>query len=130
MEITQEQHDKAYGDYSKVHDPKNIPAEISRTLFISFGVGKYVAGNIKIDTVPPNTGDEDFTAVLICTHEVNIKLPVCQIDVKARLLEIFSTQREQIVAENHMRLKAIDDKIASLLAIDYQPATQDSEMPF
>lgn len=120
MLIDEAEHDAAYDRHAKVYEPNKLPSEVSRTLYISFGIGRYNAGRIVIDDTPPRNG-EDFAAILLTKKEVVFELPPVKVDIKGKLLEVLQEEKRKIVADNHMRLKAIEDKIANVLAIEFQP---------
>src|SRR5882724_2937789 len=117
-----------------VYQPDEIPQEITRDIFLYYGVGRYVQGEISIDDYERDegTGDEDWGRVLLARHEMTFSIPTCIVDLKAKKLEILNVKKQNILAENHKRLKDVQDKIDALLSIDFKPSSiaEETEIPF
>ena len=106
--------------YAK-YKPTEIPQALNRTLYIGYGIGKYNSGEVVISEYGFATG-EDFGVVPLVEHELFIKIPKCKVDVKGRMLEVLEVKKQKVLAENHLRLQEVQEKIDSLLSIEYQPS--------
>jgi len=111
------------------HEPNALPASISVDIRVGYGIGRFNEGNIVIQE-GEFSNSEDFATVELALIEVDIPLPEATVDIKGKKLEYLQKQKERILAENHMRLKEVDDKIASVLALEYKPAELDDDRPF
>jgi hypothetical protein len=108
--------------FSTEYESDKIPAEVLRVLWVTYGVGEYNQGRIELYQYDPSdhTGD-GFEKVILTTMQIKIKIPACEVDIKSKMLKLLEAQREKVLADNHMRLKDVEDRIAMLLAIEYQP---------
>ena len=111
------------------HEPNALPATISVDIRVGYGIGRFNDGYIIVGE-GEFSNSEGFETVELASIEVDIQLPEATVDVKGKKLEYLHKQKERILAENHMRLKEVDDKIASVLALEYKPAELDDDRPF
>ena len=111
------------------HEPNALPATISVDIRVGYGIGRFNEGNIVVQE-GEFSNSEDFATIELASIEVDIPLPEATVDIKGKKLEYLHKQKERILAENHMRLKEVDDKIASVLALEYKPATPDDDVVF
>lgn len=103
----------------KLYKPDELPKEITRTVYLHYKIGGYFAGQINIwDWDKPTDSD----SIVICGAEVTVKIPnINKKTLKKKAIETLEQEKEKIMAENHQRLKVVQDKIDNLLAIEYQP---------
>lgn len=110
-----------FSDRHETYKPNEMPKKIIRKLFIGYGIGRYNYGRIVVDDFE-RSQDKDFAVVPLLEKELTIDIPRCKVDVKGRMLEVLEEQRQEILAENHRRLKTIDEEIARLKVLEYKPA--------
>ena len=104
-------------DTTYKHDA--LPAQITRSLYIQYGVGRWNAGQIMINDMD-FAGSDGTERVLLATTEITVEIPPEQ-NIKAKLLKVLQDDLAKVKAENHMREKSVQDKIDNLLAITYEP---------
>lgn len=105
-------------DRNTAYKPDALPASITRTLFICYGMGRYNAGRIEINDFD-HSGSDGFERIPLCQHEVTITIPKPD-DIKAKAVEVLEEQKRGMLARHHHELKAVQDKIDNLLAIEYK----------
>ena len=101
------------------YKPNEIPTSLIRKLYIGYGIGKYNAGQIVVSDYQHAT--TDFAVVPLMEKQLAIELPRCKVDVKGRMLEVLEEEKQKVIAENHMRLKDVQDRIDELKTLEYQP---------
>lgn len=111
-------------DRHEEYAPDKVPTSITRTIYVGYGIGKYNAGKIVIDDFSRKGTSSDFAVAPLAEQKITIKLPKCKVDVKKRMLEVLEEQKCEVLAENHARLKAVQDQIDELLAIEYHPSRE------
>ena len=124
--------------HTDTYEPNQIPTKIRRKLYIYYGIGKWCFGELDICDFPRNKdADPDWVYILLCEQEVELDLPDCVVDVKQKTLEILEAEKSKILAENYKRLKNVQDKIDSLLAlegpsakVEAPPGPHDDDIPF
>lgn len=105
------------------YKPDEIPTEITRKLYAHYGIGGYSAGRITIYDCDVSTVDSNY--IVLCEVEQTIKIPpVSQNDLKNKALDVLEDEKQKVLAENHERLKKVQDKIDNLLAIEYRPESE------
>ena len=109
---------------SKPYKPDALPVSINRPLWITYGMGKYNAGQITVDARAPYDGAGDFAKVVLCESSLSVEIPK-QKNIKGKILRVLESEKEAVLAENHQRLKAVQDKIDNLLAISFKPELKD-----
>lgn len=102
--------------------PDQVPTSLTRELFITYGIGEYNQGEVSIwdfDIVPVRSASDDKYA-LVTLHQqfVTFQLPAVTVNVNEKKLEVLFKQKEKVLAENHQRLKEVQEKIDKLLAIE------------
>lgn len=103
-------------DSDKRYNVSNLPPRIERELVVALRTEGYFAGCVQIweGFIP----DE---AIELCRTTVEIEIPP-QTDIQQKHLAALEEKKRNVIAENHMRLKEVQDKIDNLLAIEYLPA--------
>ena len=108
----------------------DIPEQLQRTLYVVYGTGKYNKGQINIQEYKPNSNVTGFEGMLLKEFEVEIDLPKLSTDMVVKeQVNSLKKEKENLMAEHHMKIQKIDDEINQLLAITYQP-TADENMTF
>lgn len=105
------------------YKPNELPSTITKRLYVSYVVGGYLAGEISV---------LDFSSVGINTEKVEIHQLDVTIDLpeistntlKSKALDMLEAEKQKVLAENHKRLKVVQDKIDNLLAIEYKPESE------
>lgn len=105
-------------DRHTTYQPDAIPASITRTLYVGYGIGQFNAGNIVVSEYEHDT--ESLATVRIMEKDITFNLPPSKVDVKGKMLEVLEAEKQKILAENHQRLHKVQEKIDRLLAIEYQ----------
>lgn len=111
--------DTATEDRRTTYKPNALPTSITRTLYVSYGMGRYNAGQIEINEYS-HKGSDGFERIPLCQHEVSIEIPQPG-DIKAKAVEVLEEQKRDLLAKQHQELKAVQDKIDNLLAIEFKP---------
>lgn len=102
---------------STKYAPDALPESITRKLFVRYAIAGYSAGRIYIW----DTDYDQSDTVPICETEVTIAIPAIDHDgLKSKAVEVLQAELQKVRAENHMKEKAIQDKIDNLLAIEYK----------
>lgn len=102
------------------YEPDALPDIVKLKIKIGYGVGKYNQGQIDISYFTSRSND--FAAVELAETEIEVAIPRGTVNVRDKLLEILKDEREEVLAQNHMRLREIDEKISKALAIEYHGA--------
>lgn len=103
-----------------------IPKEIEETLYVCLCIDSKWAHDIGQITVSicdrSRKGYSDDTVyLLLATETVTIKIPRTVLDIKGELVSGLEARKEKELAEHHMKMKAFQDRIDNLLAIEYKP---------
>lgn len=108
------------------HKDIKIPSEIKTTLYACLCIDSKWGHNIGDITVSvfdytkrSHTSDDKY--ILLATKDLKIKIPKTTIDFRGELVSGLEEQKEKELAEHHMKMKAFQDKIDNLLAIEYKP---------
>jgi hypothetical protein len=117
--MSEHDHEDEMKERLREYAPSKLPTSITRTVYVCYGIGKYNSGRISIEDRPAHASEE-FGRVLLTQHKMTFKIPRCKIDIKSKMLEILEEEKRKVIADNHMRLKAVEDKISNILAIEYQ----------
>lgn len=115
---TEEQINKERSQTFKQHE---LPSKLKRTLYVSYGVGRWNSGCINFTDYKPRSND-GFESVIIGLAEATAIIETKQ-DIKGKLLKVLEDQKQEVLAENHRRLMAVQDKIDNLLALTYEPSS-------
>lgn len=102
------------------YKPDEIPDSVTMDMVVWYQIAGYDAGRIGAYFFDFQDNAEK---VLLCKQAVTFKLPKIDRDgLKSKALEMLQAEKQKILAENHTRLQAIQDKIDNLLALEYQPS--------
>lgn len=100
------------------YTPDALPDSIKKNLYVHYRISGYFAGQIDVFDFCM----EDDERILLCETSVVIKIPRINRDgIRSKALDALHVQKNKILAENHAKLKVVQDKIDSLLALEYQP---------
>ena len=103
----------------KRYEANDLPASITRTIYVGYGIGKYNAKTIVVSD--SELDSENFATVRLLKMDMTFELPASEVDIKGKMLTVLENEKQNILAENHSRLKEVQEKIDRLLAIEYQP---------
>ncbi len=110
-----------------------LPQSIEKTLYITIGVGRYNFNEIMIsewDSSP--YASEGSEKVLLKEQAITLDLSDAELTetkIKQDLVDQLKEQLKKIRAESHQKEKAIQDRIDSLLTIEYTPEPTDKRHP-
>lgn len=97
-----------------------IPKVVTLPIFITVGAAGWNFNDVRLhawDPIEHSDSPEEY--VLILATEVTLIIPQ-DIDVRGQLLGSLEKTKTKIMAENHKKLKHVQDKIDDLLAIEYR----------
>lgn len=103
-----------------------IPTDIEYTFYVCLCINsewEHNIGHIGIsiyDYSSGKFGNANDKHILLATKKVKIKIPKTIIDFRGELVGGLEEQKEKELAEHHMKMKAFQDKIDNLLAIEYK----------
>ena len=92
--------------------PKNFETQI----FVTYELGKYDLGIIKVWDCDVSGSDR----ILLCSPKIKIQLPG-DLDLKAQMLMSLESEKSRLLADTHMKVKEIQEKINNLLCVEYNP---------
>jgi len=99
-----------------------IPAEIEKTIYVAYGLGRYNQGDISFRDYQPKDRSKGWEEVEIASQKVKIKIPKgTAINGRKELVRAYQKQKDKILAQAHVEAAKIEDEIQRLLAIEYQP---------
>jgi hypothetical protein len=111
--------EKDKDDYNSRFKPNEIPATVTFDMVIWYSVAGWEVGQIGAYSFPFKGDDE---RVVLGTQRVTFEIPPQdQNGIKSKVLDMLEEKKREVLAENHRRLKEVQDKIDQLLAIEYQP---------
>ena len=102
-----------------------IPEEVEVTLYTQICVAhKYThnIGGVTTQTFERGRHEKDCKFILLNEKTVKIKLGKVKIDMRGEVIKGLEEQKIKVEATANMEMKEIQDKIDSLLAIEYQPS--------
>lgn len=99
------------------YTPTTIPRKINATLYTHYCVSGYRAG--EIINFDFNAQGEEY--LLLAETPVTVKIPP-QTDLKEKLIDALEAEKEKREAEHHMKMKELQERINSLLAIEFKAA--------
>ena len=97
-----------------------IPKEVKLPIFVTIGVASWNFNKIGLDGSDfrkYSSNPED--KIMLLETEIHLILPR-EIDAKAQILGSLEKTKARVMAENHTRLKRVQDKIDNLLAIEHR----------
>ena len=106
-------------EYDAQYEHDKLPEELTRKLYVSYGMGRFNAGRISISQ-HGNASSDGFECIPLAEMEVTFKLSV-DCDLKTKAVRVLEKKKDDIKAEYHMKLKEVQDKIDHLLAIEFKP---------
>lgn len=98
------------------YTPTTIPAKLPATLFTHYRIQGYGAGELV---------NYDFDAsgaeyILIAETKVTVKIPPIG-DLKKKVIDALETEKKNQQSAHLMKMKELQERINSLLAIEYTP---------
>lgn len=93
-----------------------LPKKVTKTLYVSIGLGLYVHGEISISDYQSESHGDGFERKVLSKFDIDIDLPE-NFDAESAMVEILTTQKTKLEAAHYVAVKRIDDQIAQLLAI-------------
>lgn len=117
---------------SEKYTPDGLPKSITRDLYVTYGIKGYSAGEIQVWDCDV-TGEE---RILLTTTSVTVKLPQ-NMKIKDKVIDALQAEKDKVLANAHMKAKELQQKIDSLLGLEYKPEPGivdiiqcDNEVPF
>ena len=98
--------------------PHELPEQVDITIYTHYCVTGWQAGDLAHYSFNCH-GDEN---VLIAETPVTVRIP--RIDFKKKLVEGLQTEMEKQKAEHFKKMKELQDKLDSLLCLEYQPEVE------
>jgi len=105
-----------------------IPGNVSETIYVcvcldslyDWGIGEIEIG---IDNKEEQyRDDENCTYKMLTSVDVDIDIPpLNQTEAKETVVESLECQKDKVLAEHHRTMGKLQEKIDSLLAIEYKP---------
>lgn len=107
-----------------------LPKTVTKTLYVSIGVGEFNFNNIKIkDFKSPEDITPSWADILLKTQEITIDLSDSEIKdesgIKSEIVKQLKKSQEKIKADSHVQIKNLQDRIDNLLAIDFKPEVEE-----
>lgn len=97
-----------------------IPKEVTLPLFVTLGVAGWNFNEIGLDGSDfRNYSSSPEDKIMLLKTEITLVLPQ-DIDIKGQILGSLEKVKARVLAENHSKLKRVQDKIDNLLAIEHQ----------
>lgn len=98
-------------------EPDNLPPLIDAKIYTAYTIDGYSAGEIKNYDFDP-TGSSH-----IVIAETPITIPIKQVtDIKKKVIEALEAEKQKQRAEFHKRMTELQERIDSLLCLEYQPS--------
>lgn len=99
------------------YQPENLPDQCDFTFTMFYYIEGYRQGEIHLYDFEFE-GDEE--KVVLAHIPMTVDIPP-QRHLKQKVVETLNAEKLKLIAEHHVKLKGIQEKIDSLLAIEYQP---------
>lgn len=105
----------------------SIPPIYTTTVYTHYCISSWSAGEIR-------TYDCDMTGetyILLAQTDLSVKIPA-QKDIKETVIKALEEEKKKQMADHHKKLCEIQEKIDSLLCLEYKPASEveDDIIPF
>ena len=100
----------------KTYDPTKLPDNIKRTVYVTFGIGKYNKGNIRLDDTFSESDDSDFARVLLTKFPVSIDIPV-NVDIAGKYVKILEKKKRKIQRQARADLHEVQVEINRMLCL-------------
>lgn len=94
----------------------DLPKKVTKTLYVSVGLGRYVHGEITVSDYETNGHGDGFERRTISKFEIDIDLPE-DFDAESAMIDILTAKKSKLEADHYVAVKKIDDQINELLAI-------------
>lgn len=103
-----------------IHELK-IPKQETLDLFILIGIKAWNFNKINLSDYDHSDTLTDRDPDWICLGKTNITIAIPQgVDVRQQMLEKLENLKKKTLAKHHKELKQVQDKIDSLMAIEYK----------
>lgn len=103
-------------DSDEKYLPTTLPKKVTRDIYVMYDIAGYRSGEISIWDCDVSGKDR----VLLTAQEVTFKIP--SVDMKTKVIEALESEKNKVIAEAHMKAKELQEKIDSLLALEYHPS--------
>jgi len=117
----------AYQFYNNTFKPGELPNRIQVPLYVNYIINE---GRLEVQDTSiyiDNGSNGKDARMNLARLVVELPIPDVQYDeCLARVVEALKAEREAILAKAQMEAMRIDDKIQDLLAITYQPETEEA----
>jgi hypothetical protein len=102
-----------------------LPKETTQTLYVAYQHSRHPDGMLCLFTFNPeeHSGDD---WIVIAKEEVTVKIP--QVDLIPKMVARLKESIDKEKADHEVKLNCFQDKINSLLALEYNPTNED--LPF
>ncbi len=103
-------------------DDGAIPEVLKTTVYVSICVEseyEWMIGEVNISN--SNFAENDGGYIFLGSIDVEIPLNTIAIDFNSREIEGLEKKKQKELARHHVQMKEYQDRIDSLLAIEYQP---------
>lgn len=109
-------------------DEIEISGERSCIVYASLHITEDGGSMINIDSYNRSLFDKKCfgTNIYLCEKKVFIEIPTTKINVRGELVKDLEEQKQKELADHYMKMKEIQDKINSLLVIEYVGGDNDN----
>ena len=105
----------------KKYEPDALPSQIERRVYILYGIDDWNQGQISIGDIAARG------SIVLAQHVITLGIPPQgSKELKGKVLGLLNEEKQKVLAENHERLKAVQDKIDDLLAIEDHSVKQEA----
>ena len=105
----------------ETYKPDSLPESITKELCVSYGIGKYVCGEIRVTEYAPSDSQSDgFESVLLCRKPVTIEIPRQEKDgIRKKAVDVLVGQQEKVRADAQVKISQIQHKIDQLKCLEH-----------
>lgn len=100
----------------KIYDPTSLPDKIERTIYVTFGIGKYIRGNIRCDDVFSESYDPDFAKIILTQFPVTIDIPH-NVDIAGPYVRLLEKKKKAIQQQARRDLYEVQVEINRTLCL-------------
>lgn len=111
------------------YTPQEIPEQIDATIYTHYCINGYSYGELK--NYDYDCSGENY--VCVAKTPLTIAIPPVG-DLKDKVVKALEEEKKKQMAEHHKKMFELQEKIDSLICLEYKPLTQDmdtaNELPF
>ncbi len=100
----------------KTFSPNALPSSITRDIFLTYKISGSDSGRMEIWDCDLSGSER----INLATMKVTFKIPK-KMDLKEKVIDALRNEKEEILASTHKKITELDEKINSLLALEYKP---------